>query len=116
MDRTLRLVTPCAIAATLVALAHAQSPSNSSPTPTARRSIVQHYPLPYPEYYHGDQSAGFRNPGNVGRYAEYYPPGNQFQVQRDPVRVANFDRGGGRPTAPSSCRPSRSACSATTRS
>src|SRR5690606_15735959 len=23
--------------------------------------------------------AGFRNPGNVGRTAEYYPPGNQFQ-------------------------------------
>src|SRR4051812_7650963 len=44
--------------------------------PPRRRSTVHHSPLPYPEYYHGDQSAGFRNPGGVGRYIEYYPPGD----------------------------------------
>lgn len=65
--------------------------------PYKRRSIVQHYPLPYPEYYHGDQSAGYRNPGGNGRYLEYYPPGNQFQERGDPVRVARFDQGGGAP-------------------
>lgn len=62
-----------------------------------RRSIVQHYAYPYPEYYHGDQTAGFRNPGNVGRNLEYYPPGNTFERGQDPTRVASFDRGGGAP-------------------
>jgi hypothetical protein len=59
-----------------------------------RRSIVQHYPYPYPSYYNNDETAGFRNPGNVGRHAEYYYPGEQFQVQGDPVRVAQFGVGG----------------------
>jgi len=59
--------------------------------------VVHHYPYPYPEYYHGDRTAGFRNPGGVGRYLEYYPPGNQFQERGDPVRVARFDQGGGAP-------------------
>jgi hypothetical protein len=63
-----------------------------------RRSIVHHYPYPYPEYYHGDQTAGFRNPGGVGRYLEYYPVGDQFQANvdrgEDPVRVAGFGGGG----------------------
>jgi hypothetical protein len=59
-----------------------------------RRSIVHHYPYPYPGYYYGDDRAGFRNPGGVGRYAEYYPPGNRFQVEGDPTRVAGFSQGG----------------------
>ncbi len=62
--------------------------------PQRRRSIVHHYPYPYPGYYNNDDTAGFRNPGGVGKYAEYYPPGNQFQVQNDPVRVAQFGVGG----------------------
>ena len=62
--------------------------------PQQRRSIVHHYPYPYPGYYNNDDTAGFRNPGGVGKYAEYYPPGNQFQVQGDPVRVAQFGVGG----------------------
>ena len=62
--------------------------------PQRRRSIVHHYPYPYPGYYSQDDTAGFRNPGGVGKYAEYYPPGNQFQVQGDPVKVAKFDQGG----------------------
>lgn len=60
----------------------------------ARRSIVHHYPYPYPGYYNNDATAGFRNPGGVGRHAEYYPPGDQFQVQGDPTRVARFGVGG----------------------
>jgi hypothetical protein len=62
--------------------------------PQRRRSIVHHYPYPYPGYYTSDSTAGFRNPGGVGKFAEYYPPGNQFQVQGDPVRVAQFGVGG----------------------
>ncbi len=62
-------------------------------------ALFHHYPYPYPEYYHGDATAGFRNPGGVGRYLEYYPPGDTFQnmSRPDPVRVAHFDQGGGAP-------------------
>lgn len=62
--------------------------------PHRRRSIVHHYPYPYPGAYYNDDTAGFRNPGNVGRHAEYYLPGDRFQVERDPVRVARFNQGG----------------------
>ena len=71
--------------------------ASAGPTQARRKSIVQHYPYPYPEYYHGDQTAGYRNPGGTGRYLEYYPPGNHFQERGDPVRVAKFDQGGGAP-------------------
>lgn len=64
--------------------------------PQQRRSIVQHYPYPYPGYYQGDDSAGFRNPGGVGRHAEYYPAGaGESQLEREHVPaappVAKFD-------------------------
>lgn len=76
----------------------ASVPVRRTQSKTRRRSIVHHYPYPYPAYYHGDQSAGWRNPGGVGRFAEYYPAGNQMQVdnpnERDPVRVATFGDGG----------------------
>jgi hypothetical protein len=74
---------------------NAAQPSNR-PQPLRRQSIVQHYPYPYPGAYHGDESGGFRNPGGTGRYLEYYPPGNQFQVApaQDAVRVATFGGGG----------------------
>jgi len=62
--------------------------------PHRRRSIVHHYPYPYPGAYYNDDTAGFRNPGNVGRHAEYYLPGDRFQVEQDPVRVAQFNKGG----------------------
>jgi len=69
------------------------------PAPTYRRSIVHHNPYPYPNFYQNDATAGFRNPGGTGRYREYFPPGNQFQLnqERDPVQVARFDQGGGAP-------------------
>ncbi len=64
--------------------------------PQRRRSIVHHYPYPYPGYYQGEDSAGFRNPGSVGRYAEYYPAGGgESQLEREHVPaappVARFD-------------------------
>jgi hypothetical protein len=62
--------------------------------PQRRRSIVHHYPYPYPGAYNEDETAGFRNPGGVGRHAEYYLPGDRFQVEQDPVRVARFNEGG----------------------
>jgi hypothetical protein len=62
--------------------------------PQRRRSIVHHYSYPYPSYYNEDASAGFRNPGGIGRHAEYYYGGEQFQNQGDPVRVAQFGVGG----------------------
>src|SRR5689334_15190663 len=70
-----------------------------TPQPSYRRSIVHHNPYPYPNFYHNDATAGFRNPGGTGRYREYYPANDQFQLdhERDPVRVAHFDQGGGAP-------------------
>ena len=85
-------------AATTTPAAPAPARAAAAPAPR-RRSVVHHNPYPYPEYYYNDQSAGFRNPGNVGRYAEYYPPGDRFQSEQDPVRVARFDSGGG-PSSP----------------
>ena len=70
-------------------------PGAGSSSFVPRKSIVHHYPYPYPGYYHGDQTAGYRNPGSQGRYLEYYPPGNQFQENKDPVRPARFDQGFG---------------------
>ncbi|WP_422926193.1 hypothetical protein [Singulisphaera sp. PoT] len=84
------------------------NPSATTPTPAKkavtrtqarqRRSIVHHYPYPYPGYYHSDRNAGWRNPGGVGRYGDYYPAGDRFQandnVERDPVSPATFGNGG----------------------
>lgn len=108
MNRLMRMAAPFLFALAIAAPANAQAPptgaqpggtgASSATAPTSRirrRSIVQHYPYPYPEYYYGDQTAGFRNPGGQGRFLEYYPPGNQFQENNDPVRVAKFDTGFG---------------------
>ncbi|MHC5540306.1 hypothetical protein ACYOEI_18960, partial [Singulisphaera rosea] len=76
----------------------AAAPVKRAQSKTRRQSIVHHYPYPYPAYYHGDRSAGWRNPGGVGRFAEYYPAGNQMQIdnsnEHDAVRVATFGDGG----------------------
>lgn len=109
-----RVAVTLAVAATLATGVEAQSPPGAGgqarpntaqkrivPTqaPTFRRSIVHHNPYPYPNYYQNDETAGFRNPGGLGRFREYYPPGNQFQLsrERDPTQVARFDQGGGAP-------------------
>lgn len=65
---------------------------------TPRRSIVHTNPFPYPGYYREDTTGGYRNPGGVGRYEEYYPAGNQFQI--DPFQIshtASFDTAAGVP-------------------
>ena len=113
MIRIPRFAPPSLLVLTVVSIAGAQTPapprtgpgdagtsaSASAVAPSTnrpmRRSIVHHYPYPYPEYYHGDQTAGFRNPGGQGRFLEYYPAGNKFQESGDPVRVAKFDTGFG---------------------
>ena len=89
--------------------------------PQRRRSIIHHYPYPYPGAYYTDETAGFRNPGGVGRYAEYYPPGDRFQVEGDPVRVARFGqeatparRSKGPPSRPASLATIRSSGTSTT--
>jgi hypothetical protein len=93
-------------ALTCAVIAQAPPPNNSGNAPSnrataststapRRRSLVQHYPYPYPGYYNNDDRAGWRNPGGNGRYLEYYPPGNQFQIRDvDPVRAARFDTNG----------------------
>lgn len=119
MTTTVRIAAALALATFAAgearAQAPAQPPAQTAPAPAGaqaypgqpqaappaqqqvrRQSIVHHYPYPYPGAYHGDQYGGFRNPGGTGRYLEYYPPGNQFQVapQQDAVRVATFGGGG----------------------
>lgn len=89
--------------------AQARSDPRAAPSsrPTYRRSVVHRYAYPPSEapeqtesrsasaYEQTDtSSAGYRNPGGVGRYLEYYPPGNEFQAERSPVRVARFGQGG----------------------
>jgi hypothetical protein len=43
--------------------------------------------------YTDDMTWGYRNPGNVGRRAEYYPPGNRFQNEGAGPHVAYYDQG-----------------------
>jgi len=58
----------------------------------ANRSILRNGPT----YSSTEYSWGFRNPGGVGRFEEYYPPGDVFQYGgRDPVPRAGFDQGTG---------------------
>ncbi len=114
MLSTSRIAALMLVSGALTFVAYAQEPvppansGNGGNTPSAveaehvlqpykRRSIVHHYPHPYPEYYQNDQTGGFRNPGGGGRNLEYYPPGNKFQVQGDPVKAGKFDQGGGAP-------------------
>lgn len=62
-----------------------------------RRSVVHHYPYPYPEYYHGDRDGGFRDPGGRGRYAEFYTPEDLATKGHDPTQVATFAKSNGAP-------------------
>lgn len=54
----------------------------------SNRSVVRQYP-----HYTSEYTYGYRNPGGVGRYSEYYPPNDQFQNGgRDPVAHPGFDQ------------------------
>lgn len=56
------------------------------------RSVLREPPPPPARY--TASTYGVRNPGGIGRYAEYYPPGDVFQNGgHDPTPVAGFDRG-----------------------
>jgi hypothetical protein len=49
--------------------------------------------LRQPRYSYNENNYGVRNPGGVGRYAEYYPPGDMFQNGgHDPTPRAGFDQ------------------------
>lgn len=65
-------------------------PSHPNYYAPAHKTVVRHNPLPQ-----SDHSWGVRNPGGVGRYAEYYPPDNKFQNANARVPVAKFDTGEG---------------------
>lgn len=75
-------------------------PSHPSYHPGASRTILRHNPVPkrtsYNSHYSTGGSAGYANPGGVGRFAEYYdqntlaPP-----VDYHATPVARFDSGGG---------------------
>lgn len=76
------------------------APSPNDYKPYRRRSIVHRYPQPdQGQGNNPDNSTpGFRNPGGRGRMGEFYPTGDKFQNQegvKDPVGVAQFDKGGG---------------------
>jgi hypothetical protein len=65
-------------------------PEESRNHPGAQ-SILRHRTPSYPS----QMAFGFRNPGGVGRYEEFYPPGNVFQNGgHDPTPLARFDSGG----------------------
>jgi hypothetical protein len=93
----------------IVPLAAAQAPGNPSTnaaqSPTraavpassvpgsASRSVIRHNPWPYPPSPR-NADYGFRNPGGVGRNAEYYPPGDRFQNDSPRNITAQIGNGG----------------------
>lgn len=83
----------------------------ASPGRVPARSSFADLPAPHPSIlrvrpWHEDYvpdaqkaaSYGVRNPGGVGRYAEYYPPGNQFQNANPTHITARTGVGGGAPS------------------
>ena len=52
----------------------------------------------YRGYSDDDSTGGYRNPGGVGRSAEWYPAGNRFQSDPLPIsHTASFDTNSGAP-------------------
>ena len=77
-------------------------PSHPDYHPGAHRTILRHNPIPQRSSYRtstthtSEGSAGYSNPGGVGRYAEYYDPNTlNANVDRHANPVARFDNGGG---------------------
>jgi hypothetical protein len=56
----------------------AQAPAVRRDAAVRRSSTVRRSPY-HRSYYDDASRSGFRNPGGVGRYEEYYPAGNRFQ-------------------------------------
>lgn len=90
------------VAGLFAPLAAAQAPANNGRTTAARnpsaaphsghQSVLRHNPWPYAPAPNRD--FGFRNPGGVGRTAEYYPPGDRFQNDSPRVITAQIGNGG----------------------
>ncbi|HEU5117462.1 MAG TPA: hypothetical protein VFT74_12530 [Isosphaeraceae bacterium] len=57
------------------------------------RTSPNSYSYGYGSYPEGESTWGYRNPGGVGRTAEYYPPDDQFQNGGPHNYVAQFDQG-----------------------
>ena len=82
-------------------LGAAKPDPEETPTPYVsprRAPRTRTAPDPHDSAYRQNSSSsssfGFRNPGGVGRNAEFYPPGNNFNSGgTDPIGVAHF--GGG---------------------
>lgn len=96
-----------AIPARAQAPADGAGPATSQPAAPRREATPRRYTssrrdaYPYSGYRTYDSSrSGYRNPGGVGRYSEYYPAGDRFQNTevRNPVPVATFNGGSGVPT------------------
>lgn len=110
--RRLSFVSASLLSAFVASTALAQAPA-ASPGPRTSQAAAFRRDVPartngamrrspsYSSGYYGDsRRAGYRNPGGVGRYEEYYPAGDRFQndVGRNPVPVPTFNGGSGVPT------------------
>jgi hypothetical protein len=98
MTRALALALPLAVAVAAPSLAQQPAPkpgtsSSSSQVLPEVDSILRHRAWHH-EFTPGNQQAGFRNPGNVGRVNEYYPPGDRFQGAAQPHITARIGLGG----------------------
>ena len=83
--------------------------------PHRRRSIVHHYPYPYPGAYHNDDTAGFRNPGGVDGMPNIICPATGSRSSKTPSAWPGSTREA-TPAGPSNWPPNRSAFLDTTRS
>lgn len=107
LHRGLLLALPSALLP-LLALAQDPTPDGGRKPvkPAASRPIsygelpVQHNSILRVKPWHEDyippenRSYGYRNPGGVGRMAEYYPPNDQFQSGNRPHITAKIGLGG----------------------
>jgi hypothetical protein len=77
-----------------------QPPPTRAPRPAAPRQVAQNYSEPDSILahrswsYRSNDTYGFRNPGGVGRVAEYYPPGDRFQNDNPRHVTAQIGNGG----------------------
>jgi len=56
--------------------------------------VLENNPWPYPSARAHNSDYGYRNPGGVGRKAEYYPPGDRFQNDSPRTITARIGNGG----------------------
>jgi hypothetical protein len=106
----LALLMPAPFATAQVPAAPAPVPATATARETPRRESFADLPAPHSsilrvrpwheEFVPPEQRAksyGWRNPGGVGRMAEYYPPGNTFQNNAPAHITARTGQGGGAP-------------------